>query len=66
MSSVGIKYKYVCRYQTIFLPSISIAIEISGHEMLSWGETFQTLLRGLVDSRNVNKYGVSALAVGES
>ena len=40
-------------------------IEISGHRCFP-GETFQTLSQVLVVSRNVNKYGVSALAVSES
>ena len=34
-SEIGVPL-YVYRYQTIFLPSVSIDIEISGHETLSW------------------------------
>ena len=55
----------IYRYQTIFLPSVSIDIEISGHGCFS-RETFQTISRDLVVSRNVNKYGISTLAVSES
>ena len=39
-------------------------IEISGHEMFP-RYAFQTLSQVLVVSRNVNKYGVSALAISE-
>ena len=46
------------------MPSVSIDIEISGHGCFP-RESFQTLSQGLVVSRNVNKYGVSALAVSE-
>ena len=48
-----------------FLPFVSIDIEISGHRCFP-GETFQTLSQVLVVSRNINKYGVSALALSES
>ena len=47
------------------MPFVSIDIEISGHRCFP-GETFQTLLQVLVVSRNINKYGVSALAVSET
>ena len=43
-----------------------VDIEISGHEIISWGDTFQTPLRGLVVSQEVNKYGSSVFAVSKS
>ena len=55
----------IYRYQTIFLPSVSINIKISGHLCFP-RETFQTISQVLVVFRNINKYGVSALAVSES
>ena len=46
-------------------PSVSIDIEISGHEMFP-RDTFQIFSQVLVGSQNVNKYGVSVLVVSES
>ena len=63
-TAVLVLNKNIYRYQAIFLPSVLIDIEISGHGGFP-RESFQTLSQVLVLSRKVKKYGVSALAVSE-